>query len=93
MLPEYCKAPPILWNVNLKKTLDTLWENLMIITPEFYQKSFMFDRCVASEKDFIRNFFEEKDVHSYVVDEIDSVLGPVSRMVLIAGSKRIWSYK
>ncbi|NBS61470.1 MAG: hypothetical protein EBT26_05445 [Microbacteriaceae bacterium] len=93
MLPEYDKTPPIFWHINLKKTLEIMWENLLIITPEFYQKSFMFDRCVESEKDFIRDFFDKKDVYSYVVDEIDSVLGPVSRMVLIARPERFRTYK
>ncbi|NDG30788.1 hypothetical protein EB118_12025 [bacterium] len=92
MLPEYDKPPPILWHINLKKTLEIMWENLLIINREFYQMSFMFDRCVESEKDFIRNFFDERNVYSYVVDEIDPVSGPVSRMVLIARPDRFRTY-
>lgn len=53
----------------------------------------MFDRCVESEKDFIRNFFDERDVYSYVVDVMDPVSGPVSRMVLIARPERFRTYK
>ncbi|NDG33259.1 hypothetical protein EB118_24730 [bacterium] len=93
MLTEYEKVPPILWHINLKRTLEIMWENLLIINQEFYQNSFMFDRCVESEKDFIRNFFDERDVYSYVVDVMDPVSGPVSRMVLIARPERFRTYK
>lgn len=84
---------PILWYVNLTKTLEIMWENLMIVNNEFYQNSFLFDRCVEKEKNYIKEFFDNKDVYSYVRDIQDPVMGPVSWMVLIARPTRFRTYK
>jgi hypothetical protein len=85
--------PPILWNKNIHRTLDTMWENLTLLHHDFYQKSFVFDRCVEEQKDIIREFFADKHVYSYVKDVVDPVKGPVSWLVLIAMSERFSKYK
>ena len=49
--------PPILWHKNIDRTLEIMWENLTLLHYDFYQKSFVFDRCVEEHKDIIRKFF------------------------------------
>ena len=85
--------PPILWYKDIDKTLDNMWENLTLLHYDFYQKSFMFDRCVEEHKDKIRKFFNDKHVYSYVKDVVDPVKGPCSWLVLIALSERFNKYK
>jgi len=85
--------PPILWHKNIHRTLDIMWENLTLLHYDFYQKSFMFDRCVEKHKDIIRKFFADKHVYSYVKNVVDPVKGPCSWLVLIALSERFSKYK
>lgn len=85
--------PPILWHKNIDRTLEIMWENLTLLHYDFYQKSFVFDRCVEEHKDVIRKFFSEKQVYSYVKDVVDPVKGPCSWLVLIALSERFSKYK
>ena len=85
--------PPILWHKNIDRTLEIMWENLTLLHYDFYQKSFVFDRCVEEHKDTIRKFFADKHVYSHVKDVIDPVKGPCSWLVLIALSERFSKYK
>ena len=90
---EYVAGPLINWSGNIINTLISLWSNIEITTPRFYQRSFKFDRPVEHDAEVIRKFFSDRGVFAAVRNYSDPKVGDRSWLTIIALSDRYSKYK
>ena len=90
---EYAVGPMIHWSDNIQRTLHLLWSNIELTNPHFYQSSFKFDRPMAHEAEYIRNFFNERHVFAVINNYSDPNVGDRSWLFLMALHERYSKYK